>query len=1255
MSSVPKRTVRKLSRSKSKHFEVESYTSQHLPVLRRKRTIALNRLLKALEVGNLARSDDAHTDLFLSYCEQLDKWTSEFEHAHWSIIGVLESSDQEGDDDDETQTRFDDIYFQIMSIRRQLNKSILNSSEISHQADASSSSLVRVRLPKIQLPAFSGNIKHWPEFIDTFNALIHDSPSLRDVEKFHYLVSSLSGDPLSLIRTFPITGDHYSDAYAALVARYQDKRDLAYTCWRDVLNVNFKLQSATDFRATLDSIDENLSILKRLKLPIQHWDFTLVYHLLSKLDSKIRREFEEKCGHTEFHTFTELKQFLHSKCEALIRDNHFSDASKSPQASTNKSAKRPSSSYTLLADSSVTSNKINFPSNKQTNPESSNQNNSQNNKSFKCSFCSSNHSITKCKTFLDKTAEERMSVAVEKKWCFNCLKSSHQIKDCKSVFRCMKCKHKHHTLLHTDRGVANKIQSGGTESDSVALLAKDSNSTLVSKSSSNCTVLLATAIVQIQDSNGQLHSFRALFDTGSQNNFITKNAAQCLNLKPTSCETNINGLGGIAASIIGLVNCSIASKNQRLFNVDLHVISNICGDQPIARLNTVGWSHIHSLPLADPGFDVPGPIDILLGADVFADSLLNQRIKGAVNQPVAFNSVFGWLLLGRTSLVTSSLLQFSSKPDNELCTLVQRFWEIDSIPKASSLTPDEIACEQIYSSEYGRDSSGRTIQQLAEDEGTNFPLAQQILRSDIYVDDVVTGFATLDLALEAKSQIINLFKRGHFQLRKWASNEPQLLSDLPPEECLLDPKSFSDEQPSTIKVLGLKWDPASDAFLFDVRSSNRSCTKRNILSEIARVFDPLGFLSPLTIKAKVLLQKLWLLGVSWDESPPEDIACVWKAFCDQLSIIQDLKVPRCLTARRVQAYELHGFCDSSELAYGAVLYMRILFTDDTIQVLPLCAKARVAPINKLSLPRLELCAAVVLADLVKFVLDTYNNKMSINSTHLWSDSTVVLSWLRSHSSRWNTFVANRVSAIQDVVPVESWHHVASADNPADVCSRGQLPHDLLQNTLWWSGPSWLSQTFNHWPNNSKFPILNDAEESEVRIEERRSVVLVTEPVLSNPQTPIDYLLKRYSSLDKIIRIISYMRRFLLNPNNRNVGEFTTEIENYKSLLSIVKFVQSTSFADDIQQLQSNQPLPKPLRKLNPFLDEEGILRVGGRISRAGIEYDQRHPALLPCDHPFTFKLIESIHRRHCHTGYNTTHYLILQRFWVLSAKRAIRK
>ncbi|XP_063830279.1 uncharacterized protein LOC135079557 [Ostrinia nubilalis] len=675
---------------------------------------------------------------------------------------------------------------------------------------------------------------------------------------------------------------------------------------------------------------------------------------------------------------------------------------------------------------------------------------------------------------------------------------------------------------------------------------------------------------------------------------------------------------GVAADVTSIVRCSVASNNRPLFDLDMHVITHICGEQPLAKLNTSGWTHINALPLADPGFDIPGPIDVLLGADVFAESLLSQRIKGDnSNQPLAINSVFGWLLLGRTPLVTSSLVQVSSKADSELASIVQRFWEVDSVPQASPLTNEEILCEQLYAADHYRDVRGRygvrlpfkdtvepvfhgsrdvalrrfhaierrlsrdpivhqqycefmddyeksghmslvkaaelnqgkfyiphhcvlrpdsvttklrvvfdasakdikgislndtlltgpklqsniigillhyrlhavvfmadirqmyrqilvsddhrdyqrilwrsgpdqslkeyqlntvtygvssapflacrTIQQLAEDEGNRFPLAKQIISSDIYVDDIVTGCESLTTALEAKSQIVKLFELGHFELRKWASNSPGLLSDLSQEECLLDSKSFSDEQYPTLKVLGLKWNPVSDSFLFDVSSSNRPCTKRIILSEIAKIFDPLGFLSPLTIQVKCLLQRLWLLGISWDEQPPEGIINLWETFCHQLSSIKELNIPRRLTFDDVISYELHGFCDSSELAYGAVIYLRILCADGSIHTRLLCAKARVAPLKRLSLPRLELCGAVTLADLTQLILDTYQTKIPIDSVHLWSDSTVVLSWLRSHSSRWTTFVANRVSRIQDTIPAESWHHVASGDNPADCC------------------------------------------------------------------------------------------------------------------------------------------------------------------------------------------------------------------------------
>lgn len=551
----------------------------------------------------------------------------------------------------------------------------------------------------------------------------------------------------------------------------------------------------------------------------------------------------------------------------------------------------------------------------------------------------------------------------------------------------------------------------------------------------------------------------------------------------------------------------------------------------------------------------------------------------------------------------------------------------------------------------------RTIKQLADDEGFQFPLAKTILSANIYVDDVVTGCDSLEDALEAKSQLIQLFSLGHFQLRKWASNEPALLSDLTPEERLLDQKTFSDDKHQTLKVLGLKWDPATDVFLFDVQSSARLCTKRVILSELAKIFDPLGFLSPLTIKAKCLMQRLWILGIDWDETPPEEIISTWSTFYEQLSTLQRLYLPRRLTIDEATIYELHGYCDSSEQAYGAVIYLRSVGNDGSIQTRFLCAKARVTPIKKISLPRLELCSAVLLADLAKFVLDTYLNKISFQTVNLWSDSTVVLSWLRSHSSRWTTFVANRVSHIQDLFPTESWHHVNSPDNPADVCSRGQLPYDLLHNSLWWHGPSWLSLHSDQWPIPAKCSLPTCDDESIVNQEERKPVAMVTTNKVDFQDSFIDSLLKRFSSLKKIIRIVSYLRRFIHNskvPHERKTSSLT-EAENQNSLLTIVKLIQGSAFCNEIQRLKLKQALAKPLRKLNPFLDKDGILRVGGRLSRAGLEFEQRHPALIPSDHPFTYKLIEYIHSQYCHTGHNTTHYLILQRFWILSAKRVIRK
>ncbi|XP_045454347.1 uncharacterized protein LOC123663725 [Melitaea cinxia] len=1386
-------------KGKPKSIDVE-YTTKDLPMLRRKRTIAHNRLQKALELGNLSLTDHSQRDMFLSYYQEIKDIAATFEHAHLNILQILEPSDS--DDLDDTYERFDEMYYNVLAIHRSITR---GQSESSSRVSSNSN----IRLPKIVLPHFSGDIKRWPEYFDTFNELIHNCPSLSDIEKFHYLTSSLSGEALFVVKAFPLSHEHYEHAYQALIARYKCKRALTFTCWKDLLAIEFKCTNGIEFRKSLDLFEENLSILKTAELPIQHWDFILVYHILSKLDSTLRRSFEEKYSDVDLPTYKQLIGFLRTKCEALLRDTHFTENKLSKQvikpASSTPFQKPFNKTNALIASADVQQNSKNVAV------------------SNKCPFCAQTHTILSCSEFLKKPVEERIKITTERNWCYNCLKSSHQLKNCNSVFSCRVCKRKHHSLLHREKGIEN-----------------NNTSSLVTNSKSNTAVLLATAIVQVKDSSGCMQSFRALFDSGSQNNFITTAAVNRLQLQIFPSSSHISGIGETQTSIVGHVRCQIGHHDKIIFNLDMHVIDSICGDQPIAKLKTTEWSHIESLPLADPGFDIPGPIDILFAADVFTESLLNKTIKGGPNQPTAFNSVFGWLLLGKSQLASNSLLNTSLQDDNELNSLVKQFWELDSLPQASSLTPEESLCEHKFKTTHTRDESGRyivklpfkhdsepifegsrdvalrrfsaierrlsrdpelrrqysefmeeyqhsghmslvpidemgrgkyyiphhcvlrpdsvttrlrvvfdasardlrsrslndsqligpklqpnlleillrfreheivfiadvramyrqilispehrdyqrilwrfspadplreyrlntvtygvssspflacrTVRQLAEDSGDGFPLAKQIALSDVYIDDVITGQASLNEALEAKSQIIALFELGCFHLRKWMSNDPQLLADLPPEDCLTESVSFDDSETLTLKVLGLKWDPKSDAFLFEVKSSNQSCTKRSILSEIARIFDPLGFLSPITIKAKCLIQRLWILGVGWDQTPPEEIVKIWDIYRANLSCLADVKIPRKITSSIATSYELHGFCDSSEIAYGAVIYLRFTDHNGEIQVRLICSKARVAPLKRISLPRLELCAAVLLSDLFRFVRDTYVDRIPLSAAYMWSDSTIVLSWLRSHSSRWVTFVANRVSHIHDIIPTECWHHVPSEENPADVCSRGQFPDEIVHNSLWWAGPSWLSKDRTTWPNS--FESLSPSDEAVVKSESKLSSVLLIEKKLTEShQGTFEMLLSKFSSLQKLLNVLAYINRFIRNAKNSNrpnCNLYITNVERHNALMQIVKHVQQIAFSQEILNIKAKRPILKQFKKLNPFLDDYGILRVGGRISRSGLEYEHKHPALLPPDHPLTILIIDFIHRNYCHTGINTTHFLLLQQFWIISAKRVVR-
>ncbi|GFX17276.1 integrase catalytic domain-containing protein [Trichonephila clavipes] len=390
----------------------------------------------------------------------------------------------------------------------------------------------------------------------------------------------------------------------------------------------------------------------------------------------------------------------------------------------------------------------------------------------------------------------------------------------------------------------------------------------------------------------------------------------------------------------------------------------------------------------------------------------------------------------------------------------------------------------------------RTLKQLALDEAGNFPLGSSVVMSDMYIDDVLTGAETLLEAKELKNQLINIFAKGGMVLHKWCGNNTELIE-------VSENYDFSDS--SEIKVLGVYWNPKHDCFSFRVKIDLHELnTKRDVLSTIARIYDPLGLLGPVVAKLKIFLQKLWMLKIDWTDLLPDTINREWLQFVESLQVVNDININRCIVVEQLEVIELHGFSDASQSAYGAVVYCKSITSDRKMLVHLIDCKSRVAPTKQTTIPRLELCAAVLLAKLVHRVKQAL--KLNVTNTFLWSDSMIVLSWIRKESYQLKTFVANRIATIQEMTSSEQWRYVATEDNPADFVSRGMDSLKLKTCELWWNGPKFLMS--NQYPQR-QIPVA-------VIKDPGRSITSIVEPDLSNLN---ENRLDNWQKITKIIQLI----------------------------------------------------------------------------------------------------------------------------------------
>ncbi|GBN29372.1 hypothetical protein AVEN_57692-1, partial [Araneus ventricosus] len=445
-------------------------------------------------------------------------------------------------------------------------------------------------------------------------------------------------------------------------------------------------------------------------------------------------------------------------------------------------------------------------------------------------------------------------------------------------------------------------------------------------------------------------------------------------------------------------------------------------------------------------------------------SLNNCLLKGGVVQDDLFSILlrFRKHQVAFTADVKKMYRQIWVNPDQ--CNFQCILWKNRSC--------EEPSLYKLLTVTYGTKSAPylatRVLNQLATDERKEFPLASAVALKDFYVDDVLSGADNVSSALKLQQELISLLKAGGMELHKWCANNEMLLENVPTKD---QGYQFGDSDKDTVKTLGLRWNPKEDCFNFTITPSASVPTKRTVLADIAKLFDPLGFLGPVIVKAKIFLQKLWLQKVEWDQELPHQEKVKWETLRDCLNDLTNVRIQRYILTDSIKLLELHGFSDASKDAFGAVVYLRCVTILNHVKVSLLCSKSKVAPLKSVTIPRLELCAAELLSKLISKAVSSLNLK--IDKTYLYSDSTIVLAWINTSPHLLKIFVSNRISRIHELTKDFSWHHVKTSENPADIISRGMTPQQLMDNSLWWNGPQFLQQVTVELSDKNDIPTDDD--------------------------------------------------------------------------------------------------------------------------------------------------------------------------------------
>lgn len=508
------------------------------------------------------------------------------------------------------------------------------------------------------------------------------------------------------------------------------------------------------------------------------------------------------------------------------------------------------------------------------------------------------------------------------------------------------------------------------------------------------------------------------------------------------------------------------------------------------------------------------------------------------------------------------------------------------------------------------------IRYLATKNRDVFPLAKEALTKHIYMDDIADSKDDVCVVEKTIAEVNSVLKDGCFGIKAWFSNDPNV------------DKSGQE----SVNLLGHNWLKATDEFTLKAKNFKNittRLTKRAIFGVIAQCWDPLGLMAPVTISLKIGMQDLWSKGYMWDEILPPDEIDEWFQRFTALNRLQEFKTSRSLKPMNaVDTPQIHGFCDGGENGFGACVFLRWKCQDGSVECRLIAAKSCVAPLKRKTIPRLELMGCITLARLVDSIKGALRTE--IDREILWSDSTTALSWIRCPPRAFKPFVGVRVAEIQETHDPIIWRYVPTGLNPADALTKG-IKVEQLES--WHKGPDFLKFPPSEWPNR-------EVNKRSGNDDPERKPVTISVAQVKNVLEFAKKFTNRSNDWKKIRRLTAIWLRFLHNRfgqrfKSSDTGAITPmDINNaQKSLIRIAQM--------------SINPQSKSFVAIQPFNDAEGIWRAQGRLElAANLPFDVRHPILLPSGHPFTRRILESLHRSLGHPGYKRLVAEVRQFYWI---------